>query len=454
MGSEKNKRATKFQIFQYGFGGLGSNMLLTFISSFLIFFLTEKAGVAAGIAGTMYLIVKVIDIFIYPVFGAIADRTETRFGKYRPYLLFSTPILLLLFVLVFSAPTLNSSLKLVYYFSMYLLFDLAYSTVVVSYQSLTPIISSDSKQRNFVVMSREILGVFGSILSMALAVPIAKKFGDTPAAWTKLVIVYACIILASMYLCANGTKKHDVSVKVGESPKYKFKDQIKVITTNRPFVHLFFAFACCILPTATIGSLGMYYYKYVVHDQYLMTKIPLFMLPLTLAIMAAAPFLLTKFGKRKVFLTVLLLTFIFPLTILILRPFSNKPLLIAITVFGQSIYGIATVAAYSMLTDCIDYSEWKTGIKSAGLITATFSLATKLASGIGGSLAGIILGAVGFVAANTQPSKIINTIVLTYTLIPLACSLIAFLSIKFYPISEELNSKISVELKKKGQVEV
>jgi Na+/melibiose symporter-like transporter len=114
---------------------------------------------SAGIAGTLYLIVKIIDIFVYPTFGAFADRNETKWGKYRPFLLFSTPVLLFFIILLFSTPSLNGIGKTLYYFIIYLLFDLTYATISVSYQSLTAVMSKDSTQRNFVVMSRELFGM-------------------------------------------------------------------------------------------------------------------------------------------------------------------------------------------------------------------------------------------------------------------------------------------------------
>lgn len=431
----------------YGLGDMGFNFYWANISAFLLIYYTDVFGISAAAAGTMMLLTKIIDAFTDPVMGAIADRTRSRFGKFRPYLLWLALPLAGAGVLTYSTPDLGETGKLVWAYATYSLLMLVYTAINIPYSALSGVITSDSQQRTTLVSFRFIGGFSGGILVTYLTpklVPLLGQ-GDEVLGWQLTMLVFG-IAAALMFLITFLTTKERIA-PLNIQPNAVRQD-LTDLKNNKPWLVLF-ALALIIMVTITMraGS-GVYYFKYYVERPDLVGEF-LSSYMLALALGAAATPLMTRFMDKKR-LMVLLMALAGILSIsLYFVPAEAVGLIFALNLAIGFVLGPKSPLAFSMYADTADYNEWRTGRRATAMTFAAATFSQKLGGAIASALIGWLLAAIGYVANEQQSTGSQTGIVLLISVIPGVIALLAAFVMRYYSLDNQQLEKIQFDLQQR-----
>lgn len=449
---ESNAKLSKITLLAYGCGDFASNLCWTFIGSYLSVFYTDVVGMAPAIASTIMLIAKLWDGVNDPMFGAIAERTNTKWGRFRPYILFGSPILAVFSVLAFTK--LGSGTTAVIWAAFtYIGCGMMYTVVNLSYGSLSTVMTTDAEDIAKLNSWRMMGTNLSSVLLNAITPPLLLKFSGsenyTAGAYTKLAVIFAICSLPLFFFvfmqCKERIKPTQDTVKV---PLWQ---SIKSVVTNGPLMLIFIIQLLAM--TAFFGRMGVVIY-YLMYNVQNFSLISAFMsLPslfTVIGIFVTMSFTV-KVGKKKM----AAIGYIGSGTALILIYFVGKvmgygniPLLLIL----HCIYGFFCFSfpiPMAMVPDAINYQEDKKGIRADGTSYATVSLSTKFGSAFGVSGALMIMGATGYVANTQQTQAALDGINMTVNLLFGIMFLICLIPLTFYPLNEERSAEILSNLEKK-----
>ena len=290
----------------YGLGDAGFNFYWAIIGSYLVFFYTDIFGITAAAAATMVTVTKIVDAFTDPAMGAIADRTNTRWGKFRPYLLFGALPMMGAGIMTMSTPDLDETGKLIWAYTTYMVLMLAYTVLNTPYNSLSGVLTANSQERNTLNSTRFFFAYFSSIIVGAATPDIAEYFGDgdrySAAGWQITMSIYAVIASCLFIVAFLNTKE-----RIAPPPQQKSNpiEDLKTLFTCRPWL-IIFALAMVIMTTFTLrGSSAAYYFKYFVERPDLLgSYVGLQMLGLMIGAMSAAT--LTRYVDKVKLLMILM----------------------------------------------------------------------------------------------------------------------------------------------------
>lgn len=210
MENKQYQRAKFLDIFKYSFGGLGSNLAFILVMSYLTFFYTDIFGIDSFVVSFLMLISRFIDAFTDPLMGILGDHTRTRLGRFRPWIIWGAPVLGLLIFLLFTAPDLSPTMKIVYAYVVYIAYSLASTVVNIPYHALTPVLSQDPQQRTVIVSWKQGMGIVSQFIITILALPLVEAFGGGKQGWAIYGALIGILTTASFWLCAWGGKPYDV----------------------------------------------------------------------------------------------------------------------------------------------------------------------------------------------------------------------------------------------------
>lgn len=451
------KKLSKLTLFAYGIGDFASNLCWTFVGSYLSVFYTDVVGMAPAIASAVMLIAKIWDGINDPMFGAIAERTSTKKGRFRPYIFYGAPILALLSVLTFTTFGTGTS-AVIYATATYIGCGMMYTVVNLSYGSLSTVMTTDpgdiAQLNSFRMMGTNL----SAVLLNAITAPLLLRFSGgaesyTADAYTKVAMIFAiCSIPLFYFVYANCKEMIKPSVNAVKVPISK---SIKSVLSNRPLLLVF-----CIqllAMTAFFGRMGVVIY-YLMYNVQRFDLIAAFMslpsLCTVIGILATKNFIM-KVGKKKMAAigyigagVTLILIFIIGKTM----SYGNIPLLLLL----HGVYGFFCFSfpiPMAMVPDAINYQEDKMGIRSDGTSYATVSLSTKFGSAFGVSGALLIMGMTGYIANTQQTPEALNGINLTVNLFFGLLFLCCLIPLYFYPLNEKKSEEILESLQKKRAAE-
>ncbi len=448
----------------YGFGDAASSMFWKLFGMYLLFFYTDVFGMEAAAVGTMFLITRVWDSFFDPVVGVIADRTETRWGKFRPYLLFLAIPFAVIGVFTFFTPAFSSADKVIYAYVTYSLMMIVYSAINVPYASLLGVMSPDPKDRNVLSTFRMAFAYIGSFVTLLLFMPMVNHFSGHSKeveaqqhGWFMAVIVIAIICAILFLLCFAFTKERVKPIREKQAP---LKDDLRDLLRNRPWWILLGAGISALIFNSIRDGATIYYFKYYVEEDIFGTvkllNIPFVLSGLYLAlgqaanligVILAAP-VSNRIGKRYTYMGAMAIAT--ALSIIFYGLGSHSLALIftlqaLISICAGSIFPLL----WSMYADCADYSEYKTGNRATGLIFSSSSMSQKLGWAIGTALTGWLLAYFGFEANQVQNTETINGIKMFMSIFPAVGALLSVIFIYFYPLTEKGLKTITNELEKR-----
>lgn len=456
----------------YGLGDMSSSMFWKLFGAYLMIFYTDVFGISAAVVGTMFAITRVWDSLFDPIVGVMADRTETRWGKFRPYLLFLALPFAVMGILTFFTPPLGDTGKIIYAFVTYTLMMMVYSAINVPYASLLGVISSNPADRNTLATYRMTFAYLGSFIAILLFMPLVNFFSHLHGEgavlgilsgeqfdWFMAVVVIATACCVLFWGCFSLTKERVKPINQKVTPlSTDFKDLLH----NAPWWILLGAGISSLLFNSIRDGATVYYFKYFIDEKAFgdvsFLNIPFTLSGLYLALGQAANIVgvilavpVSKYiGKHRTFMGAMLIATILS----VIFYFFDKQQIAEIFLF-QILISICAGSIFpllwSMYADCADYSELKTGNRATGLIFSSSSMSQKFGWAIGTALTGWLLAVFGFKANGIQNPETIAGIKMFLSILPATGALLSFLFIFFYPLSERKMKEITQELKKKRQ---
>jgi GPH family glycoside/pentoside/hexuronide:cation symporter len=487
--STKTGRLTFGEKAGYGFGDLGSVLFWQTIMVYLLYFYTDVFGLTAAAAGIMFGISRVLDAIFDVVIGMTADRTRSRWGKFRPYILFGAAPLCIMAILAFTTPAFSEGGKLAYAYITFILFMFMYSTVNIPYTALLGVISGDPVDRTSAASFKFVGAYLAGIIVSATALPFAARFGQGNDAkgWQTTMVIYAIAAFLFFIITFLSTKER---IKPIAQEKTDIKRDLKDISRNLPWVLLFAVTILFILFVCIKLSVTAHYFKYYIGEQvvpwltdiinffnrYILNPIYGLFGRESVALleethkfgfeMLASAFntvgqvfsligvilipYFTKINGRKNALTILfVIALICTGSYFFFTP-QNLIWIFLMQVFGSVTGGPISTLLWVMYADAADYSEWKTGRRATGLVYSASIMSNKLGWAIGSLIAGVILTLTGFVANVAQNINVLNGLKAMMSIIPVVAGLIALiLLLFFYRLDEPTMKKIKEDLEAK-----
>ena len=460
----------------YGFGDAASSMFWKIFGMYSLFFYTDVFGITAAAAGTMFLIARLWDSFFDVFVGIAADRTKTKWGKYRPYLLWFAIPFAVMGVFTFYAPSFSSIGKLVYAYITYSLMMIVYSLINVPYASLLGAISADPKERNQLSSYRMSFAFIGSFVTFMLLQPLIDFFSKTfdnnnikqlahtaeasvstsVTGWVMGVGVIGVICVILFLLCFSWTKERVQQIESEEN--VSIKTDLKNLFHNAPWWILVATGLAALLFNAVRDSVAIYYFRDFVKLNYKMagtgwditTIYFLVGQAANLIGVMAAPSISAKYGKKKTYMIAILLAGLLSIVFYFIP--NNIVWILALQFLISIFAGYVLPLLWSMFADIVDHQELLTGRRATGLIFSSSSMSQKLGWALGAALSGWILAWFNYIPdAVTQSADTIFGEKLMISLLPAACCVLAFVGMFFYPLSDKKVKEISEELNSRRQ---
>ena len=448
--NEKYARAKFVDVFKYSFGGLGSNLAFFLAMSYLTFFYTDIFGISTLVVSGLMLVSRLIDAFTDPIMGMIADHSQSKSGKFRPWIFWGAPVLGFLVFMLFTAPDLSPTMKIVYVYVVYIAYSLASTIVNIPYHSLTPVISQDPHQRTVIVSWKQGMGTVSQFIITIMALPLVDLFGGGKQGWALYGALVGIMLTISFWICAWGAKPYDVNNKGVIKKKFSLKEDMKLLFGNKSMVMLMIAFGTDVLANATCSAVNMYYFKYVLHRVDLVPAVASATLFAGIILLPILPFLAKKIGKKRLYWWGSFLSIV-PLVVMWFRPTAPVMILMSMMAAFGFVSRIPSNLGWAMLPECSDYSELKYGKRGDGMLSSSLTFINKFGMAIGGFIASFFLGIVGFVANQDQTPVVINMIIFLRFGMPVIGYIASLISMHFYEITNEKYAEIRTGLEAKNK---
>lgn len=483
LGSLKKQPATA--VIGYGLGDFANNLAFAMGTSFLLYYLTDVAGVTAAAVGTMFLVVRLWDAFTDLFAGRMVDRTMTRFGKFRPFILWFAVPVLFLSVLNFNVPTpgvkwlglfdvsLSASGRVLYMYLAYAVLGLCYSLINIPYGSLASAMTQSVSQRAKLVAGRAFGAAIGGVLLTYIVAPrisalqkTAPKLAANADATAKaaydaaalayrqnvqsvfttttllFVLIGSVAFLVTFFWCRESV--------VRTTPKVSIRETFDTLKHNKPLAFLCAASFFYLIGLFAVSGATAFYAKYVMGDISQTATMTLMNSGIALLITPLIPAIIRRFGKKSVFQWCGMFTVVGGVS-LFFTPVGGLALaLIFLAVKGIGASLINTVM-FGLEADTVEYGEWKSGKRSEGATYAIFSFTRKVTQSIGGALGAWMLAFGGYLSATStnpnpaQPDSAIWAIRFTIGLLPALCAIAAMLIFWKYPLTDKIFAQIRNE---------
>lgn len=424
-------------------GLLGQNMLYSFMSMYILFFYTDLLGIPAAAASVILVVASIFDACLDPVMGMITDKTRSRWGKFRPYLLFAPFLIALATVACFWDLGGTPTLTLVIATVSYLLWGLLYTVCDTPLWALSSVISRDPGERTLFVTLGKIGGTLGAVIITVGGIQLLLAFGGerSSRAYLYSAIVIGLIAALSIFLTGVLTKER-VTPSAETIP---FRHNLKTVYTNKPLLTLLASLLIINLVNGIRQSIQLYYVVYVWGNAGYATQVGISLVAGMLLGMIATPPLLRRLSKKKVFIVSCILGSISCILPYLIGDHQVLPTLIW---FGVSFFftGMTTIVSTSMLLDTIDYSEWKLGFRGEGIVFSTNTFVTKFSGALSRLIIGAGLGLLSYVENQPATPQLQDGLSLIMFLVPALCFLAAILPILFYNLSDQQRVQIQREL--------
>lgn len=435
----------------YALGDTASHFVWDMVGFWILIFYTDTFGISAAAAGTIMLIARFWDMASDPIMGVIADRTKTRWGKFRPYILWMALPYSILAVLAFSTPDFGETGKVLYAGITYILLMTVFTAINLPYSSLGAVMTSDSYERAGLNSYRFIFAFVGQFIVSGTALYLANYFGkgDSAKGYQYTLILFSVISFILFMVTFSTTKER---VQPPKKQQESLKEDFKNLLKNRPWIILFFVGIVSFIMFAMQNLSVAYYFKYYIGNE---EGVQLFNVIGTVALIVALPFskpLAKRFGNRNVFLTSSLLSGFF-FCLIYLAGADDLYLAYTFNILAKMSYAPAVPLLWTMLGDTADYSEWKSGRRATGLTFSAATFAQKAGWGIGGALAGWLLAAFKFVPNVEQTETAITGIKLMISVFPgilyMSCTILLY----FYSIDHKTVLQMQKDLEERRKTE-
>lgn len=465
-------RLSFLEKFGFGAGDLASNLLFQTFNMFLLFFYTDVVGLSPGAIFWIFAIAKVWDMINDPIMGAIADRTQSRWGRYRPYLLILAIPYGVSAWLLYTVPDLGPTATTLYCASTYILATMIYTGINIPYCALMGVITPNVQERTVVSQYRFFMAFAGQWLISTFTLPLVRVFGhdatsptynaaigyDPVKGYPMAMIVFGVLATGLFFLTFFTTRERVAPVVREKTP---FWQDLKDLAGNFPWLVLFISAVLNLGNVAVRMGAMVYFLSYCVEDSGRLlfrlnlgffdlevTRTVLFMSLGGLAtVLGVLPtkYLSQRFDKRTLYIAFMLVQGA-SYASLYFAPADNYPLLLALNLLGMFCAGPGPVIVFAMYADVADYSEWRTGRRAMGLIIATILFAIKGGLWLGSQLSAFVLWLIDYTRETATDPSVVHGLLFLFTWVPGILSAAAGLVLLKYPISDTQLKQIEHEL--------
>jgi len=443
----------------YGFGDLASVLYWQTFMLYFTYFYTDVFLIPASAAATMFLVSRIWDGVNDPLMGILADRTNTRWGKFRPYLLWICVPFAVAGVLTFTVPDFGPSGKLVWAYLTFILIMMLYTAINIPYTALLGVISADSNERTTISSVKFLFAFAAGIIVSATLLPMVKVLGggNDARGWQLSFVIYGIAAIVFFLIAFAGTRER---VQPPKNQQSSIKRDLYELVTNKPWLILLATTITFILFVAVRSSVTVHYFKYVIGTQQvslpLLTSGTFGFEELTSAfntvgqISSLIGVLLVSWfaelvGKKKAFIILFIIAIVSTAAFYLLSA-AQLSLIFLFQITGSMTGGPLSVLLWAMYADTADYAEWKHGRRATGLIFSASTMSQKFGWAFGAFVALNLMSQVGFVANQAQSTESLKGLLLLFSLIPAILGVISIGIMLFYKIDEKKMKEIAADL--------
>ena len=428
----------------YGIGDAAANFIFQTMLVFQLAFYTDTFGITAAAAGTLFLVVRVWDAIFDPMMGVIADRTNTRWGKFRPWILWTAVPFGIMGYLTFTTPPFGPEGKLIYAYVTYIVLMMVYSANNLPYSALSGVITGDLAERTSLSSYRFVCAMGAAFVIQGLALPMVNYFGggDTAKGYQITMGIFSALAVVFFVITFATTRER---VQPDPTQQSSVKQDFADLARNGPWVAMFVLTIVIFITLAMRGGVMLYYFKYFVGREDLFSLFNVFGLGATIIGVIGSTPLAKRFGKRDVFIAGLALTVVFTAAFALL-PRTAVTAIFAVEMLRQLAYGFTIPLLWAMMADVADYSEWKNRRRATAVVFSAIVFGLKAGLGFGGAIGGWVLAAYGYVPNVEQTERALQGIKLTASIFPAITFAIAVVCLFFYRIDKRLEIEITDEL--------
>lgn len=454
MGNNQIAKTNKSVAFSYAMGSVGTNISWYIINNYLNLFYTDIVTLSAGAISLIMVIARVWDAINDPMMGFIVDRTKSRWGKFRPWLMFAPPFLAVFNILTFTVFPVEGVAKVVLCLVLYIGAGMSYTAVQVPYNSLLNRLSKDSQARMDYVTASQVGSSVIQVVMSAVIMSMILFFSasDAPNAKGFFISVLICnlVMIPFVWLCAKFCKEQVVTEQPqAAAPRHPLMESLKDVAKNKYMLMLLFSlFVGCI---AVIGRMSVLSY-YVIYVMNSYTLISIMFTTLTLTQLVGNLFLpiaTRKFGKIRWFL-IMMMAWSIGCILLFFIPATNTVLIMVVT----AVIGFAASSSsicFGMMADCIVYGDFKMGVRDEGFVFSFQSLSVKLGTAIVGAVAIPLLYAVGY-TPNVEQTQTVSTMInMIVNVVPGVLNIIAIIPMFWYKLDEKTVNDMTQKLEERKE---
>jgi GPH family glycoside/pentoside/hexuronide:cation symporter len=463
--SENEKLSFK-EKFSYGFGDLASVLYWQTFMLYLTYFYTDVFLIPAATVATMFLVSRIWDGINDPLMGIIADRTKSKWGHFRPYLLWLSVPFAVVGVLTFTVPDFSPDGKIIWAYVTFFLIMMLYTAINIPYTALLGVITPHSEERTSVSSFKFLFAFSAGIIVSATLLPMVKTLGNGNDAqgWQYSFVIYGIAAVIFFYIAFKGTRER---VQPPKTQTLSIKQDLSELFTNVPWIVLLLTTIMLILFVAVRSSVTVHYFKYFVGtqeislpflgtDTYDFNAITSVFNTVGQAASFVGVLLVSWFakqvGKKKAFIILFIISVVGYGSFYFCKP-EQIGLIFLFQIIGSISGGPLSVLIWAMYADTVDYNEWRKGRRTTGLIFSASTMSQKFGWAIGAFVALNLMAQVGFEPNQEQSQESLNGLVLLFSLIPAIFGILAIIISFFYPLSDKKVAEIERELKQRRLAE-
>jgi len=429
----------------FGMGSAGNNLIYGLVTSYLLIFYTDVFGITAAAAGIIIFGAKIWDGINDTIMGIIVDNTETRLGKFRPYLLVAPVFMAIATILCFTTPNLSPSMKIIYAAITYVLWGMSFTAMDIPYWSMTASLTQDPNERSKVVAISRSFATVSNIIAFVVVLPLVNLLGgeNVREGWQRMAIVFGVIAIVFTWVTFFTVEEE---VKVKNKEKQSLRNYINQLRENDALRNIILAMLVYETAFAFKFAFIQYYIKYNFNG---VDQIPVVMGVVAIgSIIGAvlAPMLGNKHSKKRLIGINIMIQSILGIGLYFIG-YSNLTIVIGFNAILAIFDGMNLILFYTLITNTVEYGQFKTGERREGVVFSINIFKTKVAGAIGIGLGALLLNGLGFVANVQQTSKVLNGIHIFFTLVPSIGLLFAYLPLNRYSLTDEKYSEILLALK-------
>jgi len=433
----------------YALGDTAANFIFQTMVMFQLAFYTDTFGITAAAAGTLLVVVRFWDAIFDPIMGVLADRTNTKWGKFRPWVLWTAVPFGIMGFLTFLTPDFDPSGKLIYAYVTYIVLMMVYSMNNLPYSALSGVMTGDLGERTSLSSYRFVFAMIAQLIIQGLALPMVSYFGkgNNAVGYQYTMGIFSALAVVFFFITFSTTKER---IQPAPNQKASVSQHFRDLMGNRPWVIMFALTIILFITLSMRGSVVLYYFTYFadLKPDEITSHFSLFNVLGTVSTIIGIFFskrISLNYGKRNVFIGGLIGTAFFT-ALFVFIPAHAIAVMFIMEILRQFAYGFTIPLLWAMMADVADYSEWKNNRRATAIVFSAIVFGLKAGLGFGGAITGWLLSSYGYIPKAVQTASVLSGIKLTMSIFPALTFAVCAVLLMFYPINKKLEVQITDEL--------